>query len=194
MILKFKYLILFPLAAFEGPVITFIAGFLVSIGLFDLLPALIIILLGDFIPDIIFYFIGRWGSYQERVAKYMKGNTKIISNGLGTIEKLWKEHPRKTMFFAKITYKAPIPFLISAGMVKMSFLKFISYTIPVTLLQCFALFFIGYYLGESYVLTQKYVSYWVPLTILISILIVLLYIVIARLFKKEFMEFEEEIS
>ncbi len=192
LILKFKYLILFPIAAVEGPVVTLIAGFLVSINILEFFPAYIIILLGDFIPDLIFYYIGTLGSYQKLVDKFQGSKTKIISSGLSTIERLWKTHPRKTMFFAKVTYGVATPFLISAGLIKMPLKKFISLTIPVTLLQCSTIFFIGYYLGQSFVLAQKYINYWLPIISLVIMLVIMLYVLIARLFKKEFTEFEEE--
>ncbi len=192
LLLHFRYLILFPLVALEGPIATLVAGFLVSINILDFFPTIIIVYLGDFIPDSILYFTGRLGSYQKLVDKYKNSRTKIISSGLTTIARLWGAHPRKTMLFAKITYGVAMPFLISAGLIKMPYSKFISYSIPVTLLQCTVVFAIGYYLGQSFVLAQKYISYWIPLISLVVILLFMLYFVIARLFKKEFIEFEEE--
>ncbi len=190
-IVQLRYFILFPIAAFEGPIATLIAGFLVSLGILELWPAFIVILLADFIPDIIFYCIGRNRSYMNHVDADSNSRTKVISGSLGTIKKLWETHPRKTMLFAKLSYGVSMPFLISAGMAKIPLRKFISYTLPVTLLQCPIIFFIGYYLGQTYIVAQKYVSYWVPFTLLIIILLTFLYIVVARLFKKEFAEFEE---
>ncbi len=59
---KYGYFILFPLAAIEGPVVSLVVGFLIYLGYFQFLPAYGILILGDRIPDAIYYYIGRCGN------------------------------------------------------------------------------------------------------------------------------------
>src|ERR1700681_1928234 len=58
---EYKYLILFPLAIVEGPIIAVIAGFLCTAGFLNPLLVFPIIVLGDITGDSICYSIGRWG-------------------------------------------------------------------------------------------------------------------------------------
>ena len=154
----YRYLILFPLAAVEGPVVALVVGFLISLGYLSFIPAYIILLFGDIIPDTIYYYLGRFGNYNKIKAKYFKSNG-IISSNIHILEHLWNNHGQKTMFFSKLAYGLSIPFLISAGLVNMTLKKFLSYTIPVTIFQYALLVVIGYYLGQSYSLATKYITY-----------------------------------
>ncbi len=102
LLIKYKYLVLFPIAAIEGLVVSLAAGFLVYTGVLHMIPTYIILILGDFIPDSIYYSIGRLGNKEKILAKYGT-KIKFIHGGFQTIEHLWKSHPRKTMLFAKVT-------------------------------------------------------------------------------------------
>src|SRR5450755_4508342 len=57
----YKYLLLFPLAIVEGPILAVIAGFLCVNGFLNPLLVLPIIVLGDITGDSICYSLGRWG-------------------------------------------------------------------------------------------------------------------------------------
>src|SRR5450432_4605817 len=58
---QYKYLLLFPLAIVEGPIIAVIAGFLCINGFLNLFIVYPIIVAGDLIGDTICYFLGLWG-------------------------------------------------------------------------------------------------------------------------------------
>lgn len=148
---KYGYFILFPLAAFEGPMVSLVVGFLIYLGYLQFFPSYAILLLGDLIPDTIYYYIGRFGSKRKFMEKY--------GSRLNLMEKLWHEHGKKTMFLSKLAYGLSVPFLITAGLVKMPFKKFISYAFPVTLFQYGVIMTIGYYLGHSYKLAERYIEY-----------------------------------
>ena len=57
---EYGYWIAFPLMIIEGPIVTLIASFMASMGVFDVWFVLFLSVLGDLIADIIFYGIGRW--------------------------------------------------------------------------------------------------------------------------------------
>ena len=104
-------------------------GFLIYNHTLNFWPAFIILLIGDIIPDSIFYYIGYHGGKTGMVKKYVLDN-ELFKDHLNVIEKLWQEHPKKTMFFGKLAYGMALPFLISAGVVKMPYKKFITSAIP----------------------------------------------------------------
>jgi membrane-associated protein len=151
LLLHYKYWILFPLACFEGPLISVVVGFLVSLGYFNPLAAYAIFILGDVIPDGIYYYIGRYGKRAELVDRW---GTKI---GLGpkrvdAIARLWAEHPGKMMWVTKFAYGLSTPLLIFAGLVHVPAKTFFRYSVPYSLLQYAVLMTLGYFFGSSYIL------------------------------------------
>ena len=190
LLIKYKYIALFPVAAFEGPVVSLIVGFLVRLGYLEFIPAFCILILGDIIPDTIYYYIGRLGNKKNVVEKYFSKSSFFYKN-FSLVEKLWKNHPKKTMFFSKVTYGLATPFLISAGLVKMPFKKFISYTIPITLFQFGTIMTIGYLLGHSYELATPYIKDATVGLIFVAIFIIAIYSFFVKYARKQISNMEE---
>jgi len=179
---KYGYFILFPLAAIEGPIVSLAVGFLIYLGYLKLLPAYAILLLGDLIPDTVYYYIGRFGSKRKIIEKY--------GSRLNLIEKLWREHGRKTMFLSKLAYGLSGLFLISAGLTKMPFRKFISYAFPVTLFQYGVIMAIGYFLGHSYKLAEQYIEYAYMIVAAVLIIFIISYIFVIKYARRQIKEME----
>ena len=190
LLLKYKYLVLFPLAAIEGPVVSLIVGFLVFSGVLSFWPSYIILLFGDIVPDTIYYLIGYFGEKTKFVQKHLF-QSDIFKNHMGVIKKLWTEHTFKTMFFGKLAYGMAIPFLISAGITKITYRRFILHTIPITLFQYGVIMLTGYYLGSSYALALKYVDYAYFLMAIFVILFIFIYIFATKYAKKKIIAMEK---
>ncbi|NQV88325.1 MAG: DedA family protein [Parcubacteria group bacterium] len=190
-ILKYKYLALFPLAAFEGPIIALVVGFFVYLGYLAFIPAYCVLILGDLVPDVIYYYIGRFGHKQKFIEKY-GSRFDVISDNFELVEKLWQNHGWKTMFFSKLAYGLSTPFLISAGLVRMPFKRFISYTIPVTLFQYGIIMVLGYYLGSSYIVASKYIEYGAFVIAGLVVVFVLVYIHLSKYARKKLVKMEHE--
>lgn len=184
LLIHYRYVILFPLAAFEGPIVALIAGFLWRTGYIAALPAYGILILGDIIPDSIYFYIGRFGNRGKFVAKYAS-RFKAISANFEIIEKLWQNHPKKTMFFSKLAYGLSVPFLISAGLVNMPYRKFISYAIPITLFQYGVIMAFGYFLGHSFLLAAQYIQQIYVIIAVILILFIISYVLISKYARKQ---------
>ena len=122
LILTYRYFILFPLACIEGPILALVVGFLVKLGYFNIIPAFLLMFFGDLIPDIIYYFIGRF-SNRRKFSEKQPSRFKFVNEQFSAIEKLWHHHSWKTMFLSKIAYGLSTPLLICAGFVKMPFKK-----------------------------------------------------------------------
>ncbi len=172
----YKYPIIFPLATFEGPVVSLAVGFLVRVGVFKFLLAYLVMITGDIIPDSLFYFIGYYGN-EAKVAKKYLSKSKFFSNHFPAVERLWLEHPVKIMFFGKLAYGMALPFLITAGMTKIPYKRFIKIAFPITLLQYFVLMVVGYYLGSLYGGATKYVEWFYFVFALVVVVFMLVYLV-----------------
>jgi len=146
LIVAHPYEVLFPLAIVEGPIVSFIAGFLIWRGYLEPLPTILILILGDFIPDLVCYGIGRFGASWPVVKRYVE---KIGGRGghFEALRRLWALHPTKTMLFAKLAYGLSVPFLISAGLVGLPWRTFAALALMVTILERMVLIALGLYLG-----------------------------------------------
>jgi len=60
-LLDYRYFILFPIVAIEGPIATLIAGFLVFLGKFNFLVVYGLIIAADLAGDTLYYLLGRGG-------------------------------------------------------------------------------------------------------------------------------------
>ena len=181
---KYGYFILFPLAVIEGPVVSLLVGFLMYLGYFQFFPALAVLVLGDVVPDVFYYYIGRFGNGKKLIEKY--------GTHLNLIEKLWQEHGKKTMFFSKIAYGLSTPLLISAGLVKMPLRRFVSYTIPISITLYTVIIIIGYYLGSSYQLAAKYINYAEIIIAIFFVIFIAAYVFSAKYARRQIEKMEKE--
>jgi membrane protein DedA with SNARE-associated domain len=55
------YFVLFPLMIIEGPAVMIIAGFLVSLGYYELRDVFVTAVIAALIGDFLHYAAGRWG-------------------------------------------------------------------------------------------------------------------------------------
>lgn len=154
----YKYPLLFPIGAIEGPIVSLAAGFLSRLGYFNFLIAYVVMIFSDIVPDLIYYSLGRYGNRKQLIERYGP-KLNITPEHFGIVERIWRDHGRKTMFFGKLGYGITIPFLVSAGLARVPVWRFLSYTIPVTMLQYGVLMTIGYYFGQSYETIASYVEY-----------------------------------
>ena len=157
LLLTYRYAVLFPLAAIEGPIVSFIVGFLISLGYFNPFVAYIILIFGDFIPDSLLYMFGKHAARKSFIDRYGK-RFGITERHFNVIARLWHEHSLKTMFFSKLAYGLSTPFLISAGLAHMPSRKFYTAAIPITMFQYAVLMTLGYYFGNSYTIFGKYLQ------------------------------------
>ncbi len=189
LVVHYRYAILFPLAFFEGPIVSFVAGMLIARGYFNVPLAYGILILGDLIPDTAYYLFGRYGERKTLISRYA-AKIGIKENHFGAIRKLWHDHPGKTMFFSKLAYGLSTPFLISAGVVGMPLKKFLSYALPVTLVQYALLMALGYYFGGSFnIIAQSFKD--IQIIIVAIIAVAFAYYLLQRYMRTKLLEEEK---
>lgn len=151
-LLAYKYLLLFPFAFVEGPIITIIAGSLAASGQIDFLLALVIILVADEAADTMYYFFGRFGRdrFLKRWGKYIGLGEKTMRR----VDKHFLEHAGKTLIFGKLAFSFEIPFIVTAGIARYPYGKFILYMIIAAIPKSLGLMLIGYFFGFTIVNAQ----------------------------------------
>ena len=166
---EYKYFILLPIAIFEGPIITVIAGFLVSIGQFNPLIVYALVVTGDTIGDAGLYSIGRFfsGAVNKHGPKF-----NVTEEKLELTKKYFNRHRKKALFFSKVFHGLGFTGLIAAGSLKIPYNRFFLTCFVTTLIQSLILLIIGILFGHAYNQIEQYLNYYKSLSIIIVICII----------------------
>ncbi len=128
--------------------VTVIGSFLASLGYFNVFIVYAVVVSADMIGDMLWYSLGYFGrnNFIERYGHYIGITTERIVK----MERHFSAHAGKTIFLAKITHAIGLPFIIAAGMARIKFKTFFSYSLWATLPKSLIFVFLGYYAGTSY--------------------------------------------
>ncbi len=146
LILQYRYWALIPLTFIEGPIVAFAAGMLASMGYFNMYFLAALFLIRDVGLDGVYYAIGHYGG-RTAFAKRMLTKIGITPDNLEQVREMWNKRPGITMFFGKLSYGIAASFIVVAGMVRMSLVRFFTYGVIVAVLQYGGLLLAGYYFG-----------------------------------------------
>jgi len=174
-LISYKYLIIFPIVVFEGPIITILTGFLISLGYLNFWIAYPILIAGDLTGDSLYYFIGRFG--REKLINKFGRFLGITMENVKKLESHFAKHPKKTLAASKISHGLGPIFMIAAGLAKYSYRKFIIFNLITTGLKTLLLVLVGYYFGETYSKIDTYLDYT---GLILLVLFAIIYIVIFR--------------
>lgn len=148
---SYKYIILFIFGVMDFKVASIFAGFMLSAKNFSLPLIYLVLILGNIIPDAIFYFIGRFGGEM----KIVKKNKDKFSS----LQKLWELHPNTALILCKFASFFSIPLVISAGLVKLPYKKMISKSVLIDSILIAIFVLAGYFSGNLYKSYSIYLGY-----------------------------------
>ena len=177
----YKYLFLFPIVVVEGPIITVIAGFLSSIGIFNIFIAFAVVVVGDIVGDVAYFALGYYG--RQRFVTRWGRFLGITLERLEQLEKHFEKHSGKTLLIGKLSQGIGGAVLVAAGMAKVPLRKLVLYDFLPTLPKSIILLLIGYYAGESYVKISSYFDYAAIGTIVASVIFIVVYFMMGRVSK-----------
>ena len=120
------YWIMFFIMIVEGPIVTYVAAFASSLGIFNIYLVLLLSILGNIAGDAFLFFIGRMGK-KLAVEKYAR--RFIGKDRIDRIEKYLKSNPGKTLVVIKLTPPLPVPGLIISGALNIPSKTFFFYPI-----------------------------------------------------------------
>lgn len=166
------YIFIFLLMCLEGPMTTAAAAFGASLGYFSLPIIFVLSILGDIIPDTIYYYLG-YGARKSVIDKY--GHYFGLSQSrMERIVNLFAKNVTKTIVTLKLTPILPVPGFILIGSTRKSFLQFIMICIAVTLVKTTLFVILGYYFGQAYNIS-KYIKEGNYALIIIVVVFALIY-------------------
>ncbi len=178
LLISYRYLIFLPLSVFEGPVVTVVAGFLSSLGIFNIVLVYILAVIGDIIGDLLYYCIGILGR------KRLKSRGKFLWISQDQVEKFssyFKNNSKKVLLFGKWTHAPGLGVLISAGIAGIPIKEFFWINLLGTLPKVLVFLIIGYYFGYAYAKINGYFNYF--FLILLGISLIILWKFRAKIFK-----------
>jgi membrane protein DedA with SNARE-associated domain len=154
---QYKYLFLFPVAVIEGPIITVIAGFFVSLGILNFLLSYIVVVLGDLTGDIMFYYFGRFGreKFIDRWGRYIGASQERVEKLTAKMH----DNTAKVMITGKSIEGTGALVQMAAGAARIPFGRFLWYDAIPTIIKSFLYVLIGFYFGQAYVVIAQYLDY-----------------------------------
>ena len=182
MLFTYSYLILFPMVVVEGPVVTIISGFLVSLGFMDFIPTYLTIVTADLTGDFLYYCAGRWW-----LNKTYKGILNFFSIDMRVVRKLEaaiKKSRGPFLFFGKLSHALGGIILFAAGSAEIPIKEFLWFNFLATLPKSLILLAVGYYFGSTVSNFKKYVDFTVLGLFILTLLLIGLYFLVTYLSNK----------
>jgi membrane-associated protein len=178
---EYKYMILFPLAIIEGPILAVIAGFLCLRGILNIWIVLPVIVLADMVSDSACFFIGRKGvpARLKNIIYWLGFNRERILRAKNFIE----GHPKSFIPMAKITLGIGVLGIYLTGNSGVPYRRFIFICLITSICQYVIYLAIGFLFGTAYARINQYLDYTAS-TIIILFLACILFFVIQSLIRK----------
>ena len=180
-LLNYRYLLLFPLIVLEGPITVITAGLLTSVGLLNFFVVYFIAITGDLVGDSLYYVAGRHcRKYLDRWGRFIG----LPKDRLEKMEAHFNAHGGKTLIAGKLSHAIGAIVIVSAGLARFPFGKFIIFNLWATLPKSLVLLLIGFYFGNTFIRLKSYFDYaWLG-TLAITILLLLVYFFLRKTGKK----------
>lgn len=171
LLFEYRYVLLFPIAFVEGPVVAVVAGFMVSIKFMSFVPVYLILVFANIVGDVVFYSIGRF-TPRKRLDKILQF-LRISPRNVRKAEEFFFLNRKRAIVFGKLAHAVGSLFLITAGIVKVPFGEYLKLGTLIELPKALTFLLIGYYFGRSVANLDRVVEYSVAGFIVITIVFVL---------------------
>jgi len=156
LIAKYGLAFVAPVAVLEGPIVTVIAAWLASQGLFALWIVALVVILADLVGDLGFYALGRWG-----LARLPTGWRTRLGLGAARLDRLaghFHEKGGRTLLFGKFTHSVGFAVLVAAGAGRMPMGRFIWFNLLGTVPKSLFFVALGYGFGAAYTRIDSWIS------------------------------------
>lgn len=172
LLLTYKYIILIPLSIIEGPIVTVVCGFLVTLKVFNPFLVYGIMVLGDILGDAGIYYIGYSG---KRFLKYFR----VTEEKLEKAKIFFNENHKKAIVMSKLVHGIGFTGLVAAGATHIPYKRYFKTCALISIIQSFIMLLIGIFFGHAYVQIGKYLNYYAA-GVSVAVLVVLLFIFIKK--------------
>lgn len=143
-----KYFLLFAGSYIEGSAAMMTGGLLARLGVVSFELAYLALFMGDILSDTMWYLIGRFAalSFFVRYGHFIGATPEILEK----VELKFHTHETKILAASKLTMGLglAVPVLITAGMMRVPFSKYVTINVLCGVVWIFVLMCIGYYFGN----------------------------------------------
>lgn len=173
-LLTYRYTLIVPLTIVEGPIVMVLCGFLYRLGLFDLIPLYVSLMIADLIGDVIWYGIGWfWGlHFVKKFGKFFGINEKTLAK----TTTLFQKYHNRILFVSKVTmgFGFAVVTLVTAGITKVPFKKYLIFNVSGQFIWTAVLLTVGFFFGNLYYTVDKGFR-WVTIVAAVILVIVIIY-------------------
>jgi membrane-associated protein len=172
---EYKYMILFPLAVIEGPILAVIAGFMCMRGILNFWIVLPVIVLADMVSDSVCFFIGRKGiPVRLKHVVYWLGFTP---DRIRRARIFIKNHPKSFIPMSKITLGIGVLGIYLTGNAGIPYRRFILICLVTSICQYLVYLVMGLLFGAAYVRIGQYLDYTATAIVLLFLAGILFFII-----------------
>lgn len=146
--------VLAPLGVIEGPLVTIVAGGLVSLGLLSFWPAFVCLLVADVAGDCLLYAVGR-GLRLDRLP-LIGPRLRVPRATMVPLVRRVRQNGVRLLILGKLTHAAGFAVLIAAGVARVGIGRFLLANTLASVPKTLALLLAGYLFGQA----QERVADW----------------------------------
>jgi len=180
---QYGYEVLFPIAVFEGPAATMLAGALVATGQLNGYTTFAVLIAADLVGDGAYYALGRWG--HSRIIEQIGRRLGLTQDRLQPLEERFRKHDWKLLLVGKTQALGSLV-LYFAGAIRMPFIRFMAWNLLATVPKTAVFELVGYFLGQTILRSRKYVDEVTLITFGGALLLLVFYWLSKRYVEKEF--------
>lgn len=175
----------------EGPIITVISGLLVNLGVLNIFATYGLLVLADLMGDALHYVIGvywRRALWIKKYGRFLGYNEQFE----GYIDVHFQKHKIKTFLVAKFSHGLGTAIQIAAGVARVNFFEYLWVNFAATIPKTAIFLFIGFYMGDSYQLINKYLTSFGWFLVMIAVFAIV--ILVSNKYARKFFAKDEDIG
>ena len=149
LLLQYAYPLMIPLSLIEGPIVALAGGVGAASGRINPLIVFAIVMGGGLFQDLAYYGLGRWACRSEKMRGWIE-NMKSVKAVLRPLKTAWREQLFLTLVASKFAYGLYGPILITAGMTKAPFWRYLGESLALSAVVLAAWEAAGFALAQVY--------------------------------------------
>lgn len=149
LLLQYAYPLMIPLSLIEGPIVALAGGVGTASGKINPLFVFAIVMGGGLFQDVVYYSLGRWACRSDKTRRWIE-NMKAVKSVLRPLKTAWRERLFLTLAASKFAYGLYAPILITAGMTKAPFWRYLGESLALSAVVLAAWEAAGFGLARAY--------------------------------------------
>jgi len=143
-----KYPLIFAGCYIEGTVVMMATGLLWHEGIVNFWPAYVALVLGDFLSDLMWYFIGKYGA-RKTIDKWGP-RFGLTPENMAKVERRFHKYHTQILYISKLSmgFGLAVATLTTAGMLRVPLYRYVAINLSGGLVWVFGMMIVGYYFGN----------------------------------------------